>query len=276
MNADSSSPSGAEDGPEAFVSRLGAELESSDVRPIVFVLGSGLSNAIIPGVGRMTTAGMDFLGRRSPDAVLRIVEEFADAGTDPNTAALRYERVLSSLDSYVGPEYVKGFVQELTLSAYAAVSPGAHGVLAGRRRRYDPLEIAACGILENDIEGWQLPRGIRALGVLAAQHPERFSRAITTNFDPLLEIAVRRAHRASLTVSFDKDGSLHPLAPSPVFAVGHLHGYWDGGTYTLHTGRRLKQPRPQLVGSLKDLMSGALVVVMGYGGWNDVFSALRG
>ena len=135
-----------------------------------------------------------------------------------------------------------------------------------------------CHALEADHDGWKMPRGLSALGQLAARYPQRFSGTIvTTNFDPLLEIAVRAAGRPAATLAFDHDGSLRPfVVGGGSLPIAHLHGYWDGNSHTLHAAKRLTEPRDQLTGSLRDAFANSLVVVMGYGGWNDVFSgALR-
>jgi len=266
------------DGPEAFVARVARELMASDGRPILFILGSGVSNAVIPGVGRSTVAALDLLAKQAPEAMGQVTAAYAvkhaDAGSKGMDAII-YERILRLVDSFLGPEAVKGFVQELTLQAYTAHSPEAHAVLAGRAR-YDPLADDECQTLEDDIAGWRLPLGLTALGVLAAQHPKQLSRAITTNFDPLLEIAVQAAGRDARSLPFDRDGALDTSGSRRSFGVAHLHGYWEGATHTLHTARRLTEPRPRLADSLRELMTDAVVVVTGYGGQNDIFSgALR-
>jgi hypothetical protein len=48
--------------------------------------------------------------------------------------------------------------------------------------------------LDNDIRGWLIAPGIEAVGKLLAQYQDRFGRSIlTTNFDPLIEVSIRRA-----------------------------------------------------------------------------------
>jgi hypothetical protein len=259
--------------PEAFLSRVRNELTGKSQRPITFVLGSGVSNVVIPDVSWTTSMAVELLREKAPGAMREIDEE-----RSTQDAPGMYRLALRLIDSYLGPRDVKGFVQTLALAAYTARTEDAHQVMK-RRERFEPLPGDDCQMLERDVKGWKLPRAIEALGVLATQHPSRFRTVITTNFDPLVEIAVMRSHGHAVSEAFDKDGSLHQVVSRGGFEglrVAHLHGYWNGEGQTLHTTRRLNELRPQLAGSLRELMSNSLVIVLGYGGWNDVFtSALR-
>ncbi|EYF06769.1 hypothetical protein [Chondromyces apiculatus] len=51
----------------------------------------------------------------------------------------------------------------------------------------------------------------------------------------------------------------------------HMHGYWYG-TDTLHAPLQLGQERPQLRASLARLLTGRTLVVLAYGGWDDIFT----
>ena len=51
----------------------------------------------------------------------------------------------------------------------------------------------------------------------------------------------------------------------------HLHGYWYGYD-SLHTPRQLRQERPQLKKSLERVIENSVLVVVGYGGWDDVIT----
>ena len=92
---------------------------------------------------------------------------------------------------------------------------------------------------------------------------------MTTNFDPLLSVAIKRAHRVCRAASFSTGTARCRRSPraSPVI---HLHGYWRGSN-THHTGMELTAARPQLVVSLARLLNERLVVVVGYEGWDDAF-----
>jgi tetratricopeptide (TPR) repeat protein len=129
----------------------------------------------------------------------------------------------------------------------------------------------ACLTLDSDFEGWLLTPSVEALGQLIAGYPDRFGRAIlTTNFDPLLEVAIAKFGGHYFRTVLHRDGNLGQTH-GPGCHVIHLHGYWYGSD-TLHTPRQLLQPRPRLKASLASLIKGATLVVSGYGGWDDTFA----
>ena len=53
--------------------------------------------------------------------------------------------------------------------------------------------------------------------------------------------------------------------------VVHFHGFWSEEN-TLHTPETLTRDRPLLAGNLQKLLQETVLVVIGYGGWNDVFT----
>jgi len=97
------------------------------------------------------------------------------------------------------------------------------------------------------------------------------SAVLTTNFDPLLEIAIRRASGTHYRTVLSADGSLAQTEADGCHVV-HLHGFWLGSD-TLHTNRQLMQDRPRLRTSLANLLRDKLVLVCGYGGWDDVLTS---
>jgi tetratricopeptide (TPR) repeat protein len=108
------------------------------------------------------------------------------------------------------------------------------------------------------------------VGKLVSRYPATFGRALlTTNFDPCIQQAIQRAKGQSYRTTLHGDANLNQTAAEGCHVV-HLHGYW-WGTDTLHTNRQLTQERPRLAASLSDLLRQKLLVVCGYGGWDDVF-----
>jgi hypothetical protein len=123
-----------------------------------------------------------------------------------------------------------------------------------------------CRTLQADVPRWHLNPGTAALGKLAAEFPNQFGETLlTTNFDPLLEIAIQRAGGRFYKTVLHSDGNLGQTEASGCHVV-HFHGFWLG-TDTLHTARQLGQPRPHLKDSLRSLLRNKLVVACGYGGW---------
>src|SRR5882672_9638760 len=79
--------------------------------------------------------------------------------------------------------------------------------------------------LEHDVNGWFLRPGVAALGKLVSAYEHVFQRPIlTVNFDPLLEIAIKRAGRGALTINLPNDGSFNNLIVNDnVSQIVHLH-----------------------------------------------------
>jgi len=108
--------------------------------------------------------------------------------------------------------------------------------------------------LDLDTQGWHLNNGASYLGKLVVDYPERFGKAVlTTNFDPLIEVAIRRAGGACYKTTIQADGNIVQTEGIGCCNVVHLHGYWLGSD-TLHTGQQLASPRPHLKDSLSRMM----------------------
>ena len=125
---------------------------------------------------------------------------------------------------------------------------------------------------EKDVNGWYLRPAVEAVGQLVVEHPRTFSEPmLTSNFDPLLEISIRKAGGKSMGIFLAADGQFSNVLAPDVSKVVHFHGYWRGGD-TLHAPSQLTRNRPQLKGGLRNLLRETTLVVMAYGGWSDVFT----
>jgi len=126
-------------------------------------------------------------------------------------------------------------------------------------------------ILEKNPQNWFLRNGVDALGEMFVDFKEIFSGPIlTSNFDPLLEISIRKHNGVPNSICIVNDGKfLNQISDSN--SVVHFHGFWHGSD-TLHTSDQLKRQRPQLKGDLKKVLNNSVLIVTGYGGWNDVFT----
>ena len=225
----------------------------------VFMVGSGLSlPEEIAGPGVPGAEGMvELVRQRVSDDNLglseldRRLDQAAKDGTSVYGAAFEF------LQRRRGQDAVNKLVRAAVLRAR----------VQGALRLDDPAE------LERDLAGWALSRGTRALGVLLAGFPQRYpGPVLTTNFDPLLWVAIRQAGGRPRRVILDGDGRLPSDAeadPDEPYVV-YLHGYWRGSD-THHTGSELTASRPRLDSSLARLLDRRLVVVAGYGGWDDAF-----
>lgn len=233
-------------------------------RPVVFVVGAPVSAApdgTGPGVPQV--AGMVDLVREqyhdNADDLRALEEELLRAEN-------LYQTAFGHLNRRRGPEAPNQVVRTAVLRAYTgAVVPPLPLYLG------DELE-RRCSALEDDLQGWHLPPATKALGQLAACAPAVFGSCIlTTNFDPLLHIAVRAAGGKSLRTVLDQDGN-HAQSHGEGCHIVHLHGHWYRSD-TLHTPAQLGMPRPQLKRSLERLIAHRTVLVLACGGWDDIFNS---
>lgn len=133
---------------------------------------------------------------------------------------------------------------------------------APAHRNSDHLEL-----VESLHRDWVVRPGVLALGNLLTRFGNTFPFAITTNFDPLLEVAIYKAGGSPNPV-------VYTLAQQVMTRLGrvpvlHAHGYWLGDT--LHSNAQLEPERPILGNFLARTFSSKKLVpiVIGYGGWND-------
>jgi hypothetical protein len=234
---------------DALVDRVSAP-ESAPV----FMVGSALSlpegkgDPGVPGVRDMVELVRERVDREKLD-----VKEFQRRLTQADAdGASTYDAAFTFLRERRGQDVVNEVIRAAVLRAR---EPGA-------RRSADPA------VLEQDLDGWALSRGTRALGALLAGFSQRYrGPTLTTNFDPLLWIAVKQAGGRPRRVVLDGDGRLPSDAETDPDEqqIVYLHGYWRGSD-THHTGSELTALRPQLDASLARLLDRRLVVVVGYGG----------
>ncbi|NJL29259.1 MAG: hypothetical protein HC897_15945, partial [Thermoanaerobaculia bacterium] len=124
----------------------------------------------------------------------------------------------------------------------------------------------ACRQLERVAAAWALPEGVAALGRLIADCPATFGTAVlTTNFDPLVEVAIRKAGGQCHTSFLAEDGRFSVRHGDGCHVI-HVHGFWSGDEHTAHTVAQLTRPRPQLRRDLARFLERSDLVVLGYGG----------
>lgn len=174
-------------------------------------------------------------------------------------AANPYQTAFTFLQGRSNGDDINAIVRQGVLRAYHGPNPPL------------PSDAEACGKLEREIDGWHLPEWVLALGELLAHPTPNIAQTVfTTNFDPLIQIAIERAGGLTPRSSvLDRDG-LYGQSHGHGCHVIHLHGHWAASD-TLHTSVQLKQDRPLLEASLRSTMGNHALVVLGYGGWDDVF-----
>lgn len=228
-------------------------------RPVVFLVGSPLTAPLVPGepgvpgVAEMIERVRQALGREDIPAP---------------EAENPYQDAFETLLAHGGPDEVNHLVRQAVLDA--SVGHPRELVDAALAREHATSR-QACDALEEAQDGWHLSPGVEYLGRLTSRYPQHFGRTVlTSNFDPLIEISCRRAGRPCWRTALHADGELHQ-GRGDVCNVVHVHGYWYDAD-TLHLPGQLEADRPRLRASLRRLFEDVTLVVVGYGGWNDVFT----
>lgn len=236
-------------------------LDNRQGPPVAFMVGSALSSPAVngapgvPGVDGTIAIAREFVARLHSDRI----DDF-DKALEHKEGSDRYAAAFQFLQSRMGQNIVNDVARTGVLQARKA---GAKSFSTDEET-------------ELDVAGWTLSRGMRALGELIARYPRRYPGPImTTNYDPLLSIAVEVAGRRTRLIIFDRDRD----PPSPAEDRGneaqiiHLHGYWRQSA-TMHTITQLRASREKLEDWCRETLRGRLLVVVAYGGWDDSFTRL--
>ncbi|TAK22884.1 MAG: CHAT domain-containing protein [Chloroflexota bacterium] len=223
-------------------------------RPIALLVGSALSRSPdgrrgVPGVDAM----VDLVHAEASTPALR---QRLDRLLDGKLGTERYQIAMGWLSATRGPQGVRRVV--------------ASAVARARRLPFaGPPEQETS---DGDPAEWEIPTACQQLARFVVSGAGRVGPVLTTNFDPLVSLAIRAAGGQLKRTVLAADGRL----PSPVEAedgvhdVVHLHGYWRADT--LHTPAQLATSRPHLTAALRRLLDDHALLVVGYGGWDDVFA----
>jgi len=230
----------------------------SKQKPVIFVVGAPLTAPVngsgegVPGVNEIVDViknefATNAEARKNLESVLR------------TSGQSSYQNAFEFLISRRGLEQANQVVRKAVISAY--------------KGKVDNIEdMAQLERAEKDFQNWHLSPAVENLGkVLALNSSKNPSIVLTTNFDPLIQIAVAKAGGKSFTTMLHREGNILQTRADGIHVV-HLHGSWRGSD-TLHTTRQLNQERPQLKSSLANVARNALVVAVGYGGWDDVITS---
>ncbi len=230
--------------------------------PVAFMVGLALSLPAVdglpgvPGIDGCVEIARDLVSRRRPKSLTKF-----DSDLQGKEGSEKYAAAFASLQR-IGQDQANEVVRQATLWAR---TPDA------QPKRTDALT-------ELDLDGWALSRGTRVLGELLVKFRERYpGPVLTTNFDPLLSVAVERAGGRANRVVFVKDHD--PPSRAELRAdetqIIHLHGYWRDSD-TMHTMGQLRTPRDRLERWCEEVLRDRLLLVVGYGGWDDVFTRMIG
>lgn len=247
---------------DALLYRLTAALTETD-KEVVFVVGAPLSAPFEGAPGVADVNGVIDLIRRefsaSPPRLARLDKAILSGEN-------KYQAAFDFLYGHAGQDAANRVIRKAVIQALGPKD--AENKLGQSLTRLSDNELSA---IDKDASVWSLNPGLEALGALLARYPSRFgSLVVTSNFDPLIEVAIRRHDGAAWRTSLTGDGSIF-LSSAPGSQVIHIHGYWHSSD-TLHTQRQLLRQRPTLLRDLQAALHNKLVVVMAYGGWPDVFT----
>lgn len=234
-------------------SRLASVGDDTD-RRLVPIFGAGLSAQVVPGVATLIDlfrAAMPRSGRA------RFDERIGPLGQ----TGLAYQNAASLLKNQAGNDAVSRVIRKAVLAARteAPIFPDA-----------TVKDVDQCRALEQD-ENWRVPAGhLLFAEYFAALDGSKRGPVITTNFDPLIEISMRRAgiDAAPIPIGNDVAPSRDLIDASGRLPVYHIHGYWTS-SLTLNTITQLTGSRPNLTNLLRHTLQNAVILVVGYSGWED-------
>jgi hypothetical protein len=222
--------------------------------PIAFLVGSPLSfegSVGVPGVSGVVDLVRTAVAEIIPEALGSFEKALQN-----HQGGQAYQRAMEWLQGHMTQDTVNSVIQSAVLKA----------------RRFGSASVFD---KDGDPSDWQIPAGTQQLAALIAHNYERCpGPVLTTNFDPLISLAVRKTGLRSRRRVLDVDGTLTRDADRDADEVDivHLHGYWRESD-TLHTVSQLSSPRPKLKAALQRLLHQRTLLVVAYGGWDDIFSS---
>lgn len=130
--------------------------------------------------------------------------------------------------------------------------------------------IEGCGILDGKIQHY--PESLNNIAKVVNSDRIKINSIITTNFDPLLELCFDKNNIDYQSYTLSGDGSLprSTMSSKNNLNIYHIHGFWRGDD-TLHTDEQLTSERAMLSASIEEVIGETSVLVIAYGGWDDVF-----
>ena len=225
---------------------------------LVPVIGSGLSNSVIPNVADMTKKFGQAMPRGSE-------KRFAETIAPIMGTTLGYQNAASLLKLRAGDGAIARVIRRAVLESALSLAPED-----AEKFSLNPTQ---CEDFVTGSHNWQVPPGYRGLADLYHKlDGSQRGPILTTNFDPLIEVAFRQAgiDAAPVPVPFDVAPAIEQLSVQSAVPILHIHGYWTSNA-TLNTASQLTRPRPNLEGLLREIIRSSTVLVTGYGGWDDAF-----
>lgn len=226
-------------------------------RRLVTVFGSGISNAVLPGVKELTQL---FREQMPPKGLKKFDETIEPIAGTP----LAYQNAAALLTFQAGEHAVMRAIRTAVLNGCSDVATQDAASLARDIERC--RELTKSGV-------WKLPTGyVEFARFFASLDGKLRGPIITTNFDPLIEVALNEAGVPAIPIPIPVDSVPTPaqLAESQYHPVLHIHGYWTDKA-TSNVPSRITADRPQLDRVLRKVLRNSIVLVVGYSGWLDGF-----
>ncbi|MFT3787342.1 MAG: SIR2 family protein [Tepidisphaeraceae bacterium] len=238
---------------EMLVERVAQHVR--DGRRVCFLFGSALTVTPTKGSpGVPSVAELASLARKAAGLPSR---------SSKSDSALHYQECFAHLIAARGQDVANEVVRGAIMRSRTIDAER----IRQRRSRKSPSE-SECAAAQADTFGWHLSKHLEALADLLVRFPSIIGRnVLTTNFDPLIEVACANAGGSAFSVALQNDGAL-PITHSLGTRVIHLHGFWLGSD-TANAVVQVAQERQRLTRSLTRLLDDVLLVVIGYGGWDD-------
>ncbi|MFC9844880.1 SIR2 family protein [Streptomyces sp. NPDC060223] len=236
--------------------RLQVLAEEAD-RRLVTVFGSGISSEILPNVTELTGIFREQVPPQGRDKYDSAISAISDPGH-------KYQGAAAILTRQAGEKAVMRAIRTAVLRACNDVPPGEVANVA--RNEAQCREYVRSG-------SWSIPTGYKHFAeFFAGLDGGVRGPVITTNFDPLIEIALHQAGISAepLPVPIDSSPTLDQMREFISQPVLHIHGYWTGSA-TSNVPARIIADRPKLDRVLQALLTDSVVLVVGYSGWLDGF-----
>jgi len=240
---------------EDLLSRLAFSLQDEEARPVAFLTGAGLSAPMVPGVSTIMNSIRNVFPAEEQIKLDSVLSNHSDAGQ-------KYRVAFEFLEGRRPPKVAQRVVRAATLHAFDSEGRDASFLMQHAET------------LEDEIDSWKVPKGQLALGRLLSGLPLRLRGPVfTTNFDPLTEIAIRRAGgTANTLVHVDNSSFISNMRVQTGTSVVHLHGLWRDSS-VLNTSEQLEVARPAVTAALRMVLARHTLVVIGYGGWSDIVTS---
>jgi SIR2-like domain len=247
------------------LSRLLADRLRQDQETVCFLLGSGMVVPCVPGVAVVVERAKAWL---AADGNGQGPAEMSSSDPPPPAGPEDYGTSLRNIVQRFQADGQRAFVQSLALDAY-------HGEDADDLRTelaltHHPLDKDRFAELVSRLDDWRVPTALESLAEIVKRHERLPPYIFTTNFDPLITVALRRVGLKVRPVSAATDFNVEAdHAHEREITVLHLHGDCYAGI-TLHTAEELKRDRHQLWQWLTEYLRSKNLFVAGYSGWDDI------